>query len=71
MPPAPLAGKIASVASEVGREADIAVLQILDEPINLRDSSGAERVHKQRIAAKWTVRCGRGVSRPRLIQVWR
>ena len=43
---------------EVGREADIAVLQILDEPINLRDSLGAERVHKQRIAAKWTVRAG-------------
>jgi len=34
------------------------VLQILDEPINLRDSLGAERVHKQRIAAKWTVRAG-------------
>jgi dihydroorotase len=43
---------------EVGREADIAVLQILDEPINLRDSLGAERVHKQRIAVNWTVRAG-------------
>jgi dihydroorotase len=43
---------------EVGREADIAVLQILDEPINLRDSVGAERLHKQRIAVRWTVRAG-------------
>jgi dihydroorotase len=43
---------------EVGREADIAVLQILDDPVTLRDSVGAERLHKQRIAAKWTVRAG-------------
>jgi dihydroorotase len=43
---------------EVGREADIAVLQILDEPVTLRDSVGAEKLHRQRIAAKWTVRAG-------------
>ena len=43
---------------EVGREADIAVLQILDDPVTLRDSVGAERLHKRRIAAKWTVRAG-------------
>src|SRR5262245_11138360 len=43
---------------EVGREADIAVLQIVDDPVTLRDSVGAERLHKQRIAAKWTVRAG-------------
>ena len=43
---------------EVGREADIAVLQILDDPIALRDSVGAEKLHRQRIAAKWTVRGG-------------
>ena len=43
---------------EVGREADIAVLQILDDPVTLRDSVGTERVHKQRIAAKWTIRAG-------------
>lgn len=43
---------------EVGREADIAVLQILDDPVTLRDSVGAEKLHKQRIAAKWTVRAG-------------
>src|SRR5688572_3249797 len=43
---------------EVGREADIAVLQILDDPVTLRDSVGAEKLHRQRIAAKWTVRAG-------------
>ena len=41
---------------EVGREADIAVLQILDDPVTLRDSLGAEKLHRQRIAAKWTIR---------------
>jgi dihydroorotase len=43
---------------EVGREADIAVLQILDDPVTLRDSVGGEMLHKQRIAAKWTIRAG-------------
>jgi dihydroorotase len=43
---------------DVGREADIAVLQIIDEPTKLRDSVGGEMTHKQRIAAKWTVRAG-------------
>ena len=43
---------------EVGREADIAVLQILDDPVTLRDSVGGEKLHQQRIAAKWTVRAG-------------
>jgi dihydroorotase len=43
---------------EVGREADIAVLQVVDGPVSLRDSVGAEKLHKQRIAAKWTVRAG-------------
>ena len=43
---------------EVGREADIAVLQILDDPVTLRDSVGGEKLHKQRIAAKWTIRVG-------------
>jgi dihydroorotase len=43
---------------EVGREADIAVLQIVDDPVSLRDSVGAERLHKQRIAARWTIRAG-------------
>jgi len=43
---------------EVGREADIAVLQIVDEPTKLRDSVGAEKVHRQRIAPRWTNRAG-------------
>jgi dihydroorotase len=43
---------------EVGREADIAVLQILDDPVTLRDSVGAEKLHRQRIAARWTIRAG-------------
>ena len=43
---------------EVGREADIAVLQIVDERVALRDSTGKERLHQQRIAAKWTLRAG-------------
>jgi dihydroorotase len=43
---------------EVGREADVAVLQIVDEPIKLRDSVGGGITHKQRIAAKWTIRRG-------------
>jgi len=43
---------------EVGREADIAVLQILDDPVTLRDSVGGEKLHKQRVAAKWTIRAG-------------
>jgi len=43
---------------EVGREADIAVLQILDDPVTLRDSVGAEKLYKQRIAARWTIRAG-------------
>jgi len=43
---------------EVGREADIAVLQVVDEPVMLRDSVGGEKLHNQRIAAKWTMRAG-------------
>jgi dihydroorotase len=43
---------------EVGCEADIAVLQILDDPVTLRDSVGGEKLHKQRVAAKWTIRAG-------------
>jgi dihydroorotase len=43
---------------EVGREADIAVLQVVDDPVTLRDSIGKEKLHKQRIAAKWTIRAG-------------
>jgi len=43
---------------EVGREADIAVLKIIDEPTTLRDSVGGEWSVNQRIAAQWTIRGG-------------
>jgi dihydroorotase len=43
---------------EPGREADLAVLQVLDEPARLRDSVGGEMTHRQRIAVRWTVRGG-------------
>jgi dihydroorotase len=43
---------------EVGREADMAVLQLIDEPTKLRDSVGGERLHQQRIAVRWTIRAG-------------
>jgi len=43
---------------EVGREADVAVLQIVEEPTKLRDSVGGEMTYKQRIATKWTIRAG-------------
>ena len=43
---------------DVGREADIAVLQIIDEPTKLRDSVGGEMIYNRRIAAKWTIRAG-------------
>lgn len=43
---------------EVGREADIAVLQIVNEPVKLRDSVGGEHTHSQRIAVRWTIRAG-------------
>jgi len=43
---------------EVGREADIAVLKIIDGPTTLRDSVGGEWSVNQRIAALWTIRDG-------------
>jgi dihydroorotase len=43
---------------EVGREADIAVLQVVNEPTKLRDSVGGEMAAEQRIAARWTIRRG-------------
>jgi hypothetical protein len=36
----------------------MAVLQLIDEPTKLRDSVGGERLHQQRIAARWTIRAG-------------
>jgi dihydroorotase len=43
---------------EVGREADLAVLEIVAEPTPLRDSTGAEMIAARRIAARWTIREG-------------
>jgi dihydroorotase len=43
---------------EVGREADIAVLQLVNEPTKLWDSVGGEMTTEQRIAARWTIRQG-------------
>ncbi len=43
---------------EVGREADIAVLQLVDEPTKLRDCVGGEWNVTKRIAARWTIRRG-------------
>jgi dihydroorotase len=43
---------------EVGREADIAVLQVLEEPTRLRDCVGGEMTYRQRIAPRWTIRAG-------------
>jgi dihydroorotase len=43
---------------EIGREADIAVLQLVDEPVTLRDCVGGELTVNQRIAARWTIRRG-------------
>jgi dihydroorotase len=43
---------------EVGREADVAVLQLVDEPVKLRDCVGSEMAVNQRIAARWTIRRG-------------
>ena len=44
---------------EVGREADIAVLQVIDESVNLHDSVGGEIIARQRIAPRWTIRGGK------------
>jgi dihydroorotase len=43
---------------EIGREADIAVLQLIDEPTKLRDCVGGEWNVNQRLAARWTIRRG-------------
>jgi dihydroorotase len=43
---------------EVGREADIAVLQVVEEPTQLRDTVGGELIADRRIAARWTIRRG-------------
>ena len=43
---------------EIGREADIAVLQIVAESVNLHDSVGGEIIARQRIGPRWTIRSG-------------
>ncbi len=42
----------------VGREADLAVLELREEPTLLRDSTGGEIVAARRVAARWTIRKG-------------
>jgi dihydroorotase len=49
---------------EVGREADIAVLKIVNQPTKLRDSVGGELDYNQRITARWTVRAGEAFQAP-------
>ncbi len=43
---------------EVGRDADVAVLRIVNEATKLRDSVGGEMTAEQRIAVRWTIRQG-------------
>jgi dihydroorotase len=45
-------------SAEIGREADLAVLQLVDEPTRLRDCVGGELLAGRRIAARWTIRRG-------------
>ena len=42
----------------VGSEADIAVLEVVSESVNLHDSVGGEMTAQQRIAPRWTIRGG-------------
>ncbi len=43
---------------EPGREADLAVLELVDGPARLQDSIGGELIADRRIAARWTIRRG-------------
>lgn len=43
---------------EPGSEADLAVLELVDEPTKLKDSVGGELIAERRIAARWTIRRG-------------
>jgi dihydroorotase len=43
---------------ETGRDADIAVLQVVNQGTTLRDCVGAQMNVKERIAVRWTVRRG-------------
>lgn len=43
---------------EIGREADIAVLELVERPAKLRDCVGGELTADRRLAARWTIRHG-------------
>jgi dihydroorotase len=43
---------------EVGREADVTLLEVVAESVNLYDSVGGEMIARQRIAPRWTIRGG-------------
>lgn len=43
---------------EPGSKADLAVLELVDEPTKLKDSVGGELIAERRIAARWTIRGG-------------
>ncbi|MGH7832701.1 MAG: amidohydrolase/deacetylase family metallohydrolase [Candidatus Binatia bacterium] len=43
---------------EIGREADLAVLELREEPTRLRDCVGGELMANRRIAVRWTICCG-------------
>jgi endonuclease YncB( thermonuclease family) len=45
-------------SQEFGREADIALQQLVDDPKKLRDCVGGEWNVTKRIAARWTIRRG-------------
>jgi hypothetical protein len=46
---------------EVGRVADVAVLELADTPVTLRDCVGAELRSDQQLKARWTIRAGQVV----------
>lgn len=48
--------RLGIIATE--READLAVFELRDQPIRLRDSVGQERVSPQRIVPRYTIRAG-------------
>jgi len=43
---------------QVGREADIAVLEVVSESVNLHDSVGGKMTAQQKITPRWTIRGG-------------
>lgn len=43
---------------DVGREADISVLELVEGPVQMSDASGEEFTAQQRLERRWTVRAG-------------